>query len=243
MASKKTHAQYEEELFRKEIDYWPVEEYLTNKTPILHECLHGHRWPVSPSSILGGSGCPVCSNKLQKTTVMYAEELLSKELNIKVLDSYKGAKTPILHECKAGHKWKAIPNNVLSGSGCPDCNRVGKYNPTFFSRNPEIAKSPGILYLVVLVNKETNVRECLKIGITKGTNFKDVKRRANGFKGYEYRLLKIVKGSLEEVFNLEQSLHKLWANKRHFSSKKFPGHTELFDLDDEIIRSVPGHLG
>jgi hypothetical protein len=32
----------------------------------------------------------------------------------------------------------------------------GKYNQTFFTNHPEEAKSPGVLYVVVLVDKKTS---------------------------------------------------------------------------------------
>jgi hypothetical protein len=89
------------------------------------------------------------------------------------------------------------------------------------------------------VNKKTLEREALKIGIAKGTNFRDVIRRANGFNGYEVRIQKVVQGPLEEIFYLEQYLHELWDHKRLKPSQKFGGHTECFEVDTEIIRSVP----
>ena len=92
---------------------------------------------------------------------------------------------------------------------------------------------------MVLVNKKTDERVCIKIGITQGTSFKDVIKRAGGFKGYEARLQKLVKGALEEIFYLEDYLHELWAHKKYKSPWAFGGHTELFELDDEIIRSIP----
>lgn len=57
----KTHAQYEQELFEKELEYWPVEPYKGSLTKILHECIEGHQWPATPTSILNGRGCPTCA--------------------------------------------------------------------------------------------------------------------------------------------------------------------------------------
>lgn len=115
----------------------------------------------------------------------------------------------------------------------------GIYNQTYFRNHPEEATKPALLYCVVLVNKKTDERVCIKIGITQGTSFKDVIKRAGGFKGYEARLQKLVKGTLEEIFYLEEYLHELWAHKKYKSPWAFGGHTELFELDDEIIRSIP----
>lgn len=116
---------------------------------------------------------------------------------------------------------------------------LGIYNETYFQKNPEQANLPGILYCVVLVDKETNERVCLKIGITKGKNKTDVFKRFNGFKGYEARVQKLVYGTLEEVYYLEQYLHEMWDHKRWTSPWKFGGHRELFEIDTDIIRSIP----
>ncbi|RYE13054.1 MAG: hypothetical protein EOP45_21840 [Sphingobacteriaceae bacterium] len=55
-----THEEYENKLFLAEIDFFPIERYITANTPILHECLKGHQWRVRPLNILSGKGCPSC---------------------------------------------------------------------------------------------------------------------------------------------------------------------------------------
>ena len=115
----------------------------------------------------------------------------------------------------------------------------GIYNETYFKNHPEEASKEAVLYCVVLVEKKTQTRECIKIGIAKGRNWKDVIKRSGGFKGYELRIQKVVPGTLEEIFYLEQYLHDLWSHKRFKTTHKFGGYTECFELDDEIIRSIP----
>lgn len=116
---------------------------------------------------------------------------------------------------------------------------LGLYNPTYFRNNPEECSKPGVLYCVVLVNTRTMEREALKIGITKGTNYKDAIKRARGFTGYDIRIQKLVYGTLEEIFYLEQYLHEKWAHKKLKPTNKFGGHLECFEVDSEIIRSIP----
>lgn len=120
----------------------------------------------------------------------------------------------------------------------------GLYNPTYFSNHPEIAIADGCLYVVVLVNKRTSMRECVKIGITKGRSWKDAIKRSSGFKGYDIRIQKTVAGTLEEVYYLEDYLHELWHEYRYYDSHVFGGHTELFNIDklSEILLSVPNKL-
>jgi hypothetical protein len=104
------------------------------------------------------------------------------------------------------------------------------YNQTYFENNPDIAGSPGVLYVVVLVNKKTLERECIKIGITKGKSWKDAINRSKGFDGYEIRIQKIVESTLEEVYFLEQYLHEKYSSYRFNPSHKFGGHTECFEI-------------
>ena len=120
----------------------------------------------------------------------------------------------------------------------------GIYNSTYFRNYPEEGKLEGVLYIVVLVNKTTNIRECVKIGITKGRNWKAAIKRSSGFRGYDIRIQKIVSGTLEEVFYLEDYLHELWVEHRYHGASKFGGWTELFTIDKlpEILSSVPNEL-
>ena len=110
------------------------------------------------------------------------------------------------------------------------------YNQTSFQNDPDKASSPGVLYLVVLVNKKTSERECIKIGITKGKTWKDAVKRAKGFDGYEIRIQKIVESTLEKVYFLEQYLHEKYAEHRFHPTHKFGGHTECFNIS--ILKAV-----
>jgi hypothetical protein len=120
----------------------------------------------------------------------------------------------------------------------------GIYNPKYFENHPDEANLDAILYIVVLVNQSTSLRECVKIGITKGRNWKDAIKRAGGFKGYDIRIQKIIPGKLEEIYYLEEYLHELWIDHRYHGASKFGGWTELFSIDklSEILASVPPKL-
>lgn len=132
MAGKKrTHEQYEQKLFEKEIDYWPIEKYMGSMTHILHECLNGHQWKSAPRHILYGKGCPECARLfMQKTHATYVAELEELNNEIKVLEEYTGALTSILHECTNGHQWRARPSCILTGRGCPKCHSFNKTKTT-----------------------------------------------------------------------------------------------------------------
>ena len=115
----------------------------------------------------------------------------------------------------------------------------GLYNATYFSTREAEASAPGILYCVILVNKKTFEREVLKIGIAKGTTWKDAVKRSFGFKGYDLRIQKIYHGTLKEVWELEQALHTKWAHKSKKPSVKFGGYSECFEICNEIIATFP----
>lgn len=115
----------------------------------------------------------------------------------------------------------------------------GIYNETYFKNNPDECDKPAILYCVILINKKTQERECIKIGITKGTSFNNVLKRSAGFKGFDIRIQKIVKGPLESIYHLEAWLHEYWSEYKYESNQHFGGHTELFILNDNIIKSIP----
>jgi predicted nucleic acid-binding Zn-ribbon protein len=245
MQRKKTHEEYEEELFQREIDFIPLEKYIRRDIAMKHECINGHIWNVTPNNVLNGQGCPQCfREKVTKTHEDYIDQLINIDSPYVPIEKYINTGSKILHECPVGHQWMSTPNNILKGYGCPECNHVGGYNKTRFSRDRELANSAGIMYCIVLVNSKTSERTCVKIGITKGSSNKDVLKRARGFKGYEPRIQKLVHGTLEEVFELEQSLHKKWASYRYLDSHRFGGHTELFQISKlpEILKSIPAEL-
>lgn len=51
------------------------------------------------------------------------QELFIVNPDIEAVEQYINQNTPILHRCKIdGHEWKAAPNNILQGTGCPVCN-------------------------------------------------------------------------------------------------------------------------
>lgn len=115
----------------------------------------------------------------------------------------------------------------------------GIYNLTYFNNHPEEKDKDGVLYCVILVNKTTNKRECLKVGIAAGRNWKDVLRRSRGFNNYEIRIQKTYHDTLFNVWKLEQAIHEEFKKYRYKPSQKFGGHTECFEIKKEIILSIP----
>ena len=82
-------------------------------------------------------------------------------------------------------------------------------------------------------------RECIKVGIAKGKNWKDVIRRSLGFKNYELRIQRTYHNTLYEVWKLEQLLHAHYEEDRYSPEFKFGGHTECFKIDSKILKDIP----
>ena len=126
---KRTHDEYQELVRKKNSNIEVVENYINAKTPILHKCLiHNVIWKASPSSILHGCGCNICTkekigNSNRRTHEEYITELNSINPNIYPIEKYINALTPILHKCKIdGNEWNTPPARILQGFGCPKCN-------------------------------------------------------------------------------------------------------------------------
>lgn len=242
MSQKKTHKEYEDLLFERQIDAWPVEEYAGYDTPIKHTCLNGHETMRSPNNVLRNRKCQVCAGVNKVDSKGYIEKLVSKNIPYRPTEEYVNTDTPILHKCEKDHEWSIAPKHVLEGRICPRCAMVtGYYSESFFANNPEAGEQPGLLYCVVLVNKKTDKRTCVKIGIAKGTSNKDVLKRAGHFTGYDVRVQKVVHGKLIEIFYLEQYLHELWSDYKYTSDWKFGGYSELFEISKlkDILKSIP----
>lgn len=159
----KTHAEYVKELSCKNPNIEVLEQYINNNTPILHHCkLDDYKWKATPGHILHGTGCPMCTNNAKKTTIMYEEELYYVNLNLEVLEPYINAVTPILHRCKIdGYEWKAIPNNVLRGAGCPRCANVLRKATDEYKKELEII-NPDIVVIGEYINAKTPIEHYCK---------------------------------------------------------------------------------
>lgn len=125
----KTHNEYVAELSVRNPNIEAIEQYNGYDTSIKHWCkAHNVEFYIRPSSTLMGGGCKKCQservrNSKVKPHSQYEEELMERGINIKVIEPYVNALTPITHQClTCKHEWPAAPNNILGGNGCPRCN-------------------------------------------------------------------------------------------------------------------------
>lgn len=101
-----------------------------NKIKVLCLCNKcGNRFRMRPNNLLSGQGCPKCKNKevYQKHTKkndVFVKELEVVNPDIIAVDPYQNNKRKITCRCKkCGNQWKATPNSLLRGYGCPVCSR------------------------------------------------------------------------------------------------------------------------
>ena len=69
-----------------------------------------------------------------------------------MVSEYINAKTKSEFMCEHGHTWMSIPDNIVRGSGCPECSTSG-YHPL----------DPGYLYVI-------DFGHFIKYGITNDLN-------------------------------------------------------------------------
>lgn len=107
-----------------------IGHYVNTSTYATHKCkIHNYCWDVVPSSILNGTGCPICGIKKRavssrKTHEEYEAELARANPDIVCIDKYIDSSTKIKVKClKCNTIWKPFPFNILRGHGCPTCNQ------------------------------------------------------------------------------------------------------------------------
>ena len=107
-----------------------IGEFVNTSTNALHRCnMHNYIWNVNPRCLLNGMGCPICgreklSQSMRKTHDEYEKELAEVNPNIVCVDKYIDSCTKIRVKClKCNRIWSTLPFNLLSGHGCPACNR------------------------------------------------------------------------------------------------------------------------
>lgn len=158
-------------------------------------------------------------NKLdgkKKPLNIYLEEL--SILGITLLGEYTGSTDKILHKCNACmYEWHPTPNNLVQGSGCPNCNIKFGFKHTI-----------GYLYLL-------NINGLfLKVGITSRPilcRITELCKELNlSIKDVELVRIKEYSGNI--ILNIESSILTNPILKRYAHPKKFPGCTELFNISE-----------
>lgn len=109
-----------------------------------------HIWNTKLTSVTAGCKCPVCSGRTNSFIDQDQRNAEAATINCCWLEVCGNSRTKKWIKCLiCDHKWRATPNRIKMGVGCPECSGRG------FSSN-----RPGFVYLL------TDTRGAAKIGVT-----------------------------------------------------------------------------
>lgn len=128
LRQKKSTKQFIGELYEINKDIKIHSEYINNRTNVKCSCnICGEEWETLPNSLLLRVGCPECGKitsgiKRRVTHEDFKQKLHKINSNIKVMSKYTKSVEKVKCKCNiCGWEWKAKPNGLLNGYGCPRC--------------------------------------------------------------------------------------------------------------------------
>lgn len=163
MGKRKTTEQFKEEMFKVNPNIEVLGEYTGSRGKVsVRDKTCNHEWNSStPHDLLRGHGCPECSHaRKRKTDDQFKKELTIKNPNIKPLEIYKGTNIKILVRDKVClHEWKAEPDSLLRGHGCPVCCNNPKTTEQFKKELKEINSNIEVLSEYIGANIKILVKD------------------------------------------------------------------------------------
>ena len=174
-------------------------------TLIQRECLiHKYTWTTAYTNLSKGHDCKKCSSLKQSTGEMSALKILTPLCvddgyhPLGFLNGYKNARSRFTYECdKHGIKDMSY-DNFLHGKRCPDC---GAIKSGFYGYLSNRLDEIDTLYVLnfdgkyIKVGRTFNLEQRIK-------NLKSVSGN------YNISVLKLINGTHEYIYSLEQSLLK-----------------------------------
>ncbi len=98
-------------------------EYKRLDRKLRWKCAKGHTWIAKATNVFSiGQWCPYCSGNARLT--LEEMQKIAKNKDGKCLSTvYKNKDSNLIWQCKKGHTWKALANNVRRrGDWCPKCS-------------------------------------------------------------------------------------------------------------------------
>lgn len=95
----------------------------------------------------------------KKTHEEYVRQVKNINPNIDVIEMYINNNTSILHRCKIdGNEWRAKPNNILNGKGCPICGNKKLHNDRVKSHEQYVQELKNINPYIDVIGGYINAR-------------------------------------------------------------------------------------
>jgi hypothetical protein len=99
-------------------------EYINTKDLLKWECRNGHVWMATPSNIIySKTWCPKC-DPIKKLSIKEMQEIAAMREGKCLSSEYINIRTALKWECKYGHQWTALPDQIKRGSWCPKCQKL-----------------------------------------------------------------------------------------------------------------------
>ena len=143
-----------------------IDTYVNSSTKLSFHCnVCGNTWKAVPQTVLRGCKCPRCVGKGHKTQLQFLEDLNKTHGNkVTTNDKYINDKSKMKFKCGVcGTTWKATPNSILGGSGCPKCVGKDKKTQTQFLRDLKQVHGDTISTQDVYINNSTKIMFCCNI--------------------------------------------------------------------------------
>lgn len=128
MAKRKTHEEFVAEMAVENPNVMLLEKYTNSRVKLSCKCMtHQQKFEMTSRELLKGRGCEMCqrenrSKGQQKTHGEFVSDLKKINPSVEILGEYVGSANKIACRCRIdGSLWEATPNNLLRGSGCPEC--------------------------------------------------------------------------------------------------------------------------
>lgn len=96
-------------------------DYVNSHKKAQFQCDEGHSWMATPANVMQGTGCPHCAGNLPLNREIVNSRIAGRGLTM--TGEYVNNSTKAEFQCGEGHVWKATPDGVMLGTGCPKCAR------------------------------------------------------------------------------------------------------------------------
>ena len=188
MGSKKTKDKFIDEskmVHGDKYDYSEV-EYVNNKTKVKIIChIHGVFEQTPDKHINSKNGCKKCKNWAKTNVFNHKNTIINRFIEKHgdkydySLVNYINNSTKVKIICQIHGEFEQMPNNHLSGNGCPNCGGTKKYvNNEFIDKCKKVHGDKYVYSKVNYVNNRTKVDIlCPVHGIFKQTFNKHYKRK------------------------------------------------------------------